>query len=87
MCVHVNVCAQTPFHACVRFPVCLWDSSLPSIFSKMHLSECCDTRPRSPCPVLYDVAKKLCAVERKELAVTWVNFALFFPLLFWLTPP
>lgn len=86
VCVHVNVRAQTPLHACARFPVCLWDSSLPASSSK-----CVCPNAATPgqevlsCFICHD--KKLCAVERKELAVTWISFVLFFPLLFLLTLP
>lgn len=79
MCAHVNVCAQTPLHACARFPVCLWDSSLSTSCPK-----CVCPNAATPgqevlsCFICHD--KKLCAVERKELAVTWVSFVLFSPI-------
>ena len=83
MCAHVNVCVQTPLHACPRVPGCLWDSSLPASSPQcvcpnaatpgqevLSCFKCCD--------------KKLCASERKEFAVTQVSFVLCIPLL---TPP
>lgn len=81
MCAHKPPC--TPVCA---FPVCLWDSSLPAFSPKCI----CPNAATPDQEVLsyftcHDI--RFCGIERKELAVTWVSFFLFFPLLFLLTPP